>query len=154
MYYLRRWKRQGPGDSYVGSSIGFSVSPDQKSILFAKRNENSTFEIWRAVFQKDAKPEAFLATQFNELAPRISPDGHYVAYQSDESGRYEVYVRPYPAGDGRWMISTNGGTTPKWSAKGDELFYLQNDSLILHSAVEAGKFSGEIQPDFSKIAYS
>jgi serine/threonine protein kinase len=114
----------------VGSSIGFSVSPDQKSILFAKRNENSTFEIWRAVFQKDAKPEPFLATQFNELGPRISPDGHYVAYQSDESGRYEVYVRPYPAGDGRWMISTNGGTTPKWSAKGDELFYLQNDTLM------------------------
>jgi eukaryotic-like serine/threonine-protein kinase len=114
----------------VASSYGFSVSPDQKSILFAKRSEAGTFEIWRAVFQKDARPEPFLATQFNELAPQISPDGRYVAYQSDESGRYEVYVRPYPAGDGRWMISTNGGTTPKWSARGDELFYLQNDTLM------------------------
>jgi hypothetical protein len=125
----------------VDKDLGLSVSPDQKSILFAKRNKAGNFEIWRTVFQKDATPEPFLATQFNELAPRISPDGHYVAYQSDESGRYEVYVRPYPAGDGRCMISTNGGTTPKWSAKGDELFYLQNDTLQDIFAVYAAAHS-------------
>jgi serine/threonine-protein kinase len=114
----------------VGEAVGFSVSPDQKSILFAKQNEAGRFEIWRAAFQKGAKPELFLSTQFNELAPRISPRGGYVAYQSDESGNYQVYVRPFPTGEGRWMISTNGGTTPRWSPKGDELFYLEGDTLM------------------------
>jgi Tol biopolymer transport system component len=124
--------------------MGFSVSPDQKSILFAKRNENDTFEIWRAGFQKNAKPEPFLVTHFNELAPRISPDGRYVAYQSDETGRYEVYVRPYPAGEGRWMISTNGGTTPKWSPKGNELFYLQGDALMAMSVQTLPTFRPDV----------
>jgi eukaryotic-like serine/threonine-protein kinase len=53
-----------------------------------------------------------------------------VAYQSDESGNYQVYVRPFPSGEARWMISTNGGTTPKWSPRGDELFYLEGDTLM------------------------
>jgi len=124
----------------LGADVGLSVSPDQKSILFSRRNQAGTFEIWRAAFHKDAKSEPFLATQFNELAPQISPDGRYVAYQSDESGRYEVYVRPYPTGEGRWMISSNGGTTPKWSPKGDELFYLQGDTLIAVSVLTLATF--------------
>jgi hypothetical protein len=113
----------------VGSAVGFSVSPDQKSMLFAKENSARNFDIWRAVLETGAHPEPFLSTPFNELGPQISPAGKYVAYQSDESGNYQVYVRPFPTGEGRWMISTNGGATPKWSPKGDELFYLQGDTL-------------------------
>jgi len=107
-----------------------SVSSDGKTILFAKRNDAGNFEIWRSVFERGAKAQPFLTTQFNELAPRISPDSHFVAYQSDESGRYEVYVSPFPTGDRRFLISTAGGTTPKWSRRGDELFYLQGDILM------------------------
>ena len=117
-----------------GPGVGASFSPDQRTILFAKENEGRNFDIWSAPFQTGAKPEPFIATQFNELAPRISPDGRYVAYQSDESGRYEIYVRPFPTGEGRWTVSTNGGTTPKWSSRGDELFYLQSDMLMAVSA--------------------
>ena len=100
------------------------------SILFAKRNDSGNFDIWRAELKRAAKPEPFVATQFNESAHRISPTGNYVAYQSDESGSYQIYVRPFPSGEGRWMISTNAGTTAKWSPKGDELFYLQRDTLM------------------------
>ena len=65
--------------------------------------------------------------------PEISPNGRYIAYQSEESGRDEIYVRTFPAVDqGRWQISTGGGTRPAWSRKGTELFYL-DDSNTLHT---------------------
>ena len=124
----------------AGPGLGFSFSPDQKTILWSKRAENRQLSIWRAPFEKGAKWEPFSTTQFNELSPRISPNGRFVAYQSDESGRYEIYVRPFPSGEGRWMISTHGGTTPKWSPRGDELFYLQGDALMAISVKSNSDF--------------
>jgi serine/threonine-protein kinase len=65
-----------------------------------------------------------LNTTYSETAPAISPDGRWLAYQSDESGRAEVYVRPFPAVDGgKWPISTGGGTEPRWARNGRELFF-------------------------------
>ena len=70
-----------------------------------------------------------IAGAANEHNPIVSPDGRWLAYQSNESGRYEIYVRPFPAVDsGRWQISTNEGTRPEWSADGKELFYFREDS--------------------------
>ena len=71
----------------------------------------------------DRKAQPFLRTPFNESAPRFSPDGHWLAYVSDESGRYEIYVQPYPGPGGKWQISTEGGTEPVWNPNGRELFY-------------------------------
>ena len=66
-----------------------------------------------------------MQTTFNELNGEISPDGRWVAYQSNESGQDEIYVRPFPDADrGRWQISTGGGTRPLWARSGKELFYL------------------------------
>ena len=62
-------------------------------------------------------------TPFDEKDPEFSPDGRWLAYASKESGRYEVYVQPYPGREKRWIISTDGGTAPVWSADGHELFY-------------------------------
>jgi serine/threonine-protein kinase len=70
-----------------------------------------------------------IATAANEHNPVVSPDGRWLAYQSNESGRYEIYVRPFPDVDsGRRQISTNEGTRPEWSADGKELFYYRDDS--------------------------
>jgi eukaryotic-like serine/threonine-protein kinase len=76
-------------------------------------------------------PVPLLQSPAQKLAAEISPDGQWLAYQSDESGRHEVFVRPFPnVESGRWQISTEGGTRPAWSRKGDELFYLDgNDKL-------------------------
>jgi len=71
----------------------------------------------------DRKERPFLETQYNETAPRFSPDGHWLAYASDESGRWEVYVQPYPRLGGKWQVSTEGGTEPAWNPTGRELFY-------------------------------
>ena len=76
---------------------------------------------------KPGKPELFLRTPFDETEPAFSPDGRWIAYASNESGRYEVYVRPFPggapSGSGKWQISTGGGFHPIWSRDGRELFY-------------------------------
>ena len=73
-----------------------------------------------------------LATTFAERMPELSPDGRWLAYVSDESGREEIYVRPFPdiGAGGRWQVSTGGGTQPLWSRDGSELFYRNDDALL------------------------
>jgi serine/threonine-protein kinase len=71
-------------------------------------------------------PAAFLNTPFTEIDPMFSPDGRWLAYSSNESGRDEIYVRPFPGPGGKWQISTGGGTDPTWSRVRQELFYLAN----------------------------
>ena len=87
---------------------------------------------------------SIIAGTANEHNPVVSPDGRWLAYQSNESGRYEIYVRPFPQIDaGRWQISTNEGTRPEWSADGSELFYFKEDAgsgaAVISVAVESGE---------------
>jgi hypothetical protein len=63
--------------------------------------------------------------------PRVSPDGRYVAYQSDASGRWEVYLMPFPRGEGRWQVSVAGGQHPRWNPRGGELFFDSGDALMV-----------------------
>jgi Tol biopolymer transport system component len=86
-------------------------------------------------------PHVLVASRFDERAQNLSPDDHWVAYVSDETGRDEVYVRPFPESGGRWVISTAGGSEPRWSRDGKELFYRNADTLF---AVRV-----ETQPTFS-----
>jgi hypothetical protein len=94
-------------------------------------------------------------TPFNEGSPTLSPDGRWLAYASDASGRYEIYVQPYPAPGGRVQISIAGGTEPVWSRNGRELFYRSGDKMMAveidtRSSFSAGKpkflFQGLYQP--------
>jgi Tol biopolymer transport system component len=78
------------------------------------------------------KPEIYLKTEFNESQARFSPDGRFIAYSSDISGRDEIYLRPFPAASaGRWTVSTDGGVAPRWRADGKELFYISLDSKMM-----------------------
>jgi hypothetical protein len=78
----------------------------------------------------ERKPSVFLQTPFQEAAPRIAPDGHWLAYVSNESGRSEIYVRAYPGPGGKWQISTDGGNEPLWARNGRELFYRNGDKVM------------------------
>jgi len=115
-----------------------TLSPDGKLMAAAVRNANGNSDINVGSLQDGAK-EPFLSTSANEDSPQISPDGHYIAYQSDESGRNEVYVRSFSRGEGRWQVSVNGGTNPKWNPRGGEIFYLEGDKLM---SVPLAKESG------------
>ena len=79
----------------------------------------------------DHARKPLLQEKYWEMQARISPDGRWIAYQSNESGKYDVYVRPYPdVNNGKWQISTSGGISPRWSPDGRELFYRSGDAAM------------------------
>jgi Tol biopolymer transport system component len=106
-----------------------SWSPDGQLLAFIEIDPTTGYDIW-VLRMSDRKAQLFLRTPFNESAPRFSPDGRWLAYVSDESGRYEVYVQPYPGPGGKWQISTEGGTEPVWNRNGRELFYRSGDKMM------------------------
>ncbi len=81
------------------------------------------------VAPRDRRPVLFAGTEFNEVQGQFSPDGRYIAYTSDESGRSEIYVKPFPSG-GKSMVSQDGGTQPRWQRDGRELFYFAGRTLM------------------------
>jgi len=90
----------------------------------------------------DHKPQPFLHTPFNETAPTFSPDSRWLAYASDETGRYEIYVQPYPGPGGKWQISTEGGTEPVWAHNG-EIFYRQGNKMMAAGTTTQPTFSAD-----------
>jgi serine/threonine-protein kinase len=103
-------------------NIPGSWSPNGERIAFQQLSPETANDIW-TVGLADRKLQPFLKTPANEGAPRFSPDGEWIAYTSDESGRSEVYVRPFPGPGARYPISTEGGTEPVWNPARRELFY-------------------------------
>jgi Tol biopolymer transport system component len=98
-----------------------SWSPDGMFLAYVSMGARG--DIWILPLTGSRTPFPFAQTEFDERDPRFSPDGRWLAYHSDESGRNEVYLRPFPKGDDRWMISAGGGMTPKWRGDSRELFY-------------------------------
>jgi dipeptidyl aminopeptidase/acylaminoacyl peptidase len=101
-------------------------------------------DIWYVRAKEGAtgyQKETFHGTQFREIAPKLSPNGIFLAYESDESGQQEVYVRPFPEGNGKWPVSTRGGRSARWRQDGSELFYLEGDSLMAVSVATSPTFS-------------
>jgi Tol biopolymer transport system component len=96
------------------------------------------------------EPVTFLDSPADESAPKLSPDGRFLAYASDESGRPEIYVRPFPSGDGKWQASVNGGTAPRWRSDGRELYYAEGANTLMSVSVstESAFTPGQPQPLF------
>jgi Tol biopolymer transport system component len=86
-----------------------------------------------------AAPEAYLRTEWNEQDGQFSPDGRWVAYTSNESGRTEVYAQSFPTGHGKWLVSTAGGDKPVWRADGKELYFLSPDGYMMAAGVTPGR---------------
>ena len=98
-----------------------TFSPDGSQLVFDEIDPLTKYDVRMLSIGKHASTP-LLQTPFNEQNANLSPDGHWIAYQSDQSGRAEVYVRPYPnVNAGRWTVSTKGGTRPLWSRDGREL---------------------------------
>ena len=109
----------------------YSFSADGEALLFREDQPDTGDALHILSLAGDRAVETLVATQFRERNAELSPDGHWMAYQSNASGQDEVYVRPFPAVDeGQWMISTDGGTHPLWAPDGRELFYLDGAALM------------------------
>ncbi len=98
------------------------------------------YDLWALSLDDGADIEPWLTTEFLERAPTFSPDGRWVAFSSDESGRDEVYVRPFPGPGGRIQVSTEGGTEPAWSPDGTELFFRAGDRFEVVSVQTGASF--------------
>jgi Tol biopolymer transport system component len=117
-----------------------SWSPDGQLLAFMEVNPTTGLDIW-VLRLSDRKAQPFLRTRFNESAPQFSPDGRWLTYSSDESGRYEIYVQPYPGPGGKWQISTEGGMDTVWNPNGRELFYRSGDKMMAVDITTQPSFS-------------
>jgi dipeptidyl aminopeptidase/acylaminoacyl peptidase len=113
-------------------------SPDSARVIFSVPSPASGSDLWMLPLAGDRKPVKYLATPAEELHGNFSPDGRYVAYTSNESGIFEVYVETYPRSDRKWTVSTNGGYEPRWRGDGREIYYLSEDRKLMAVAVGAG----------------
>jgi len=109
-----------------------SLSPDGQVLIFMQLDPTTNYDLWMLPFTGDRKPRPFLQTTRNEWFADLSPDGHWLAYTSDESGQQEIYVRSFPTGGGKWQISTDGGVRPLWTRNG-ELVYANGDKIMAAS---------------------
>jgi Tol biopolymer transport system component len=109
-------------------------SRDGRWIIFSSPQTDATAgnDLWFVpVGTRDAKPTPYLRTPALEQQAQFSPDGRFVAYGSDQSGNWEIYVQPFPnAPEGKWMVSNGGGVEPRWSRDGKELFYFSGQTLM------------------------
>ena len=106
-------------------------SGDGRFLLFRSLSSASNWDIWAMPMSGDRKPFAVVRTKFEERDAEFSPDEKWIAYQSDESGRFEIYIQPFPGGGERVRISTNGGVQARWRRDGRELFYLALDGRLV-----------------------
>ncbi len=135
--YRKRSDGSGEAERLVGATdrsyVATSWSSDGRHIAMDGDLAHSDISILSV---EDGSSQDFLHTEHNESVPVFSPDGRWIAYQSDESGRDEIYVRPFPGPGGKWQISAEGGAEPKWSRDGSRIFYWK-DAAIWAVDVEA-----------------
>ncbi len=111
--------------------IPTAVTPDRTKIYYQQRTEQGTWDVMSVTMTAPREPTPVLTTPASEHSFRMSPSGAYVAYLSDESTRHQVYVAPYPLTGTTFMVSTTGGSRPRWSRRDDELYFLSANQLMV-----------------------
>jgi Tol biopolymer transport system component len=113
------------------AKIPTAVSPDGRFLVYAVLDPKTRFDLWVLPLFGDRRPFPFLRSEAAELGGQISPNSRWMAYSSNESGSYEVYVRPFPPAPGKWQVSRQGGSQARWRSDGKELFYLSTDRRLI-----------------------
>ena len=110
-------------------------SPDGGFILYANQSPKTARDVWALPLEGDRKPFVVVQTGFEERIARFSPDGRWIAYESNETGRLEVFVQAFPGPGRNWQISTSGGSVSEWRSDGREIFYLAPDNRIMAAPI-------------------
>jgi|WetSurMetagenome_2_1015567.scaffolds.fasta_scaffold01676_4 eukaryotic-like serine/threonine-protein kinase len=126
-------------------------SRDGRFIAVDRLTKNDSWDIWAVPTDGTGKPFAVITGQFTEILPVFSPEARYIAYMSNETGRFEIYVQQFPGPGGKWQVSANGGREPHWSADGKTIYFQSLDSKIMSVSVDAGAtFAAQVpEPLFS-----
>jgi serine/threonine protein kinase/Tol biopolymer transport system component len=123
----------GKPEPLVQSDVVFKApvtwSPDGKYLVFSQNVEKTQWDLWLLPMQGDRKPVPYLRTPYDENTAALSPDGRWMAYSSNETGRAEIYVRSFPEPREKHRISVSGGTAAQWSQDGRELLFLSSDQM-------------------------
>jgi Tol biopolymer transport system component len=138
------------------TKIANDVSPDGRYLLYREFNPGTRGDLKFVALTGDRQPRTFLASKDDETNGDFSPDGKWVAYASDESGRKEIYVASFPEPTRRFRVSTEGGTQPRWSRDGKELFYVRSGQLMTAAVGREGDglTFGESRPLFPLHLFS
>jgi Tol biopolymer transport system component len=148
-FYLKLASGSGDQQPLLKSTAEYkyatSGSRDGRFLLYTVDNPETKSDLWVLPLHGDRKPIPFLRTEFNESSGQFSPDGHWIAYTSDESGNDEIYVREFSSGSaqgsgdaaGKRLISKAGGTGPRWRGDGKELFYVAPDGKLMSVDISA-----------------
>jgi len=110
-------------------------SPDGRYVIGSVPQQSTGDDLWLIPLSGDKKPFKFLGPPSDQMHGNFSPDGHFVAYDSNESGRFQVYVQTFPLSERKWQVSTDGGYEPRWRADGREIYYLSEDRKLMAVSV-------------------
>jgi hypothetical protein len=133
-------------------------SPDGRSLVFLEDGAANGFSIGVVSPGSQRQPQRLVQTPFVQIQPTFSPDGRWLAYALNETGRFEVYVQPFPGAGGKWQVSTEGGREPVWARNGSELFYRNGGKMMVidvtaqptfHAAKPRTLFEGRYAADTS-----
>jgi dipeptidyl aminopeptidase/acylaminoacyl peptidase len=114
-------------------------SPDGRTLLYSTLDSATGMaRLWAMPTVGEGKPFPVVQTSFDEANGQFSPDGKWLAYESNESGRFEIYVQPFPGPGAKWQVSTAGGNQPIWRSDGKELFYVATDGHMMAAPIAVG----------------
>src|SRR5262249_27374526 len=122
-------------------------SADNHFLLYGATSQNSGWDLWALPLEGDRKPFPVVQTPFNEEFGQLSRDGRWIAYQSNESGRSEVYVQPFPGPGVKSPISSGGGISPRWRRDGRELFYVSPDGALMAVTLRESSDGRTLEPN-------
>jgi serine/threonine protein kinase/Tol biopolymer transport system component len=128
---MKSREADGSGEAKtLGTGWDPAYSSDGRYLVFADFDKDTSWDLWYLDTRAGPPAVALVKGKSIEIGPRLSPDASYFAYVSDESGNYEVYLKRFPAGEGRWQVSTSGGMWPRFSRRGDKLYYANGDAIM------------------------
>jgi len=139
--YMRAADGTGSDERLSNSTPGmraFDWSPDGRLLVVGVEAPRTLSDLLLLPLSTGQQPQVFLRTGASEHMGRVSPNGRWMAYASDDTGDYEIFVQPFPSGSGKWQITQGGGAQPAWRRDGAELFYLAPDKRLMAVPVNSG----------------